>query len=128
MQKTEKFDLKLFEGSDPVLAEHFNHNTQVIHDLLAGSPKVVYGTYDGDDNGPKTLTFPTKPLVVIIRGGPETYLCFGGSTSANHLGTTGTLSIEGVAWEGNSMRFTKNYTIANVSSYSPYCYLAFCEQ
>lgn len=128
MQTTEKFDLKLFETTDPVLAEHFNHNTQAIHDVLAQSPKVVYGTYNGDDSGPKTLTFDTKPLVILLRGGPDTYLCFSGSGVANHFGTAGSLSTETVAWEGNSMRFTKNYQVANVASYSPYYYLAFCEQ
>lgn len=66
MQYTEKLGLNLFEGTDPVLAENFNENTQKIEQQLVQRAYMVTGTYAGDGSDTITLSFDHKPMMVIV--------------------------------------------------------------
>ena len=66
MQATEHYALNLFEGSDHVLAESFNANTEIIDAALAEKICGTSWTYTGDGQRGKSFTFPSQPLVVFV--------------------------------------------------------------
>lgn len=110
MKQTENLGLNLFENTDPVLAENFNANTRKldaavteakaltesrfstnkksISDLAAAAVTVQTGSYIGDGNDVRTLTFPRKPAMVIIHQGNITLLCIHGKAYGVLLNNT----------------------------------------
>ena len=75
MQYTEKLGLNLFEETDPVLADHFNENTQKIENQLIQRPYMVTGTCPSVNGKSLTLTFDHKPLFVILCSGNDSFSC-----------------------------------------------------
>ncbi|MBQ7254698.1 MAG: hypothetical protein IJS31_00395 [Oscillospiraceae bacterium] len=68
MQHTENYNLNLFEPGDPVLAENFNENTRKIENELVKRLHSISFEYVGTGERPKVLSFPSKPLFVLLNG------------------------------------------------------------
>lgn len=67
MQKTEKLNMNLFESGDPVKAEFFNHNTQVLEEAVTNKVGCAAGSFDWFElDESVTLTFDRKPLLLIF--------------------------------------------------------------
>ena len=66
MQHTENYNLNLFESGDPVLAENFNANAQILDSELA---KRLYSktiVYTGNGATRREFTFESQPLVLFF--------------------------------------------------------------
>ena len=70
MERTEHYQLCLWEKDDPVLRTDFNENNEKLDKALTGLPKIVHGTYTGKGGYgkeyPCTIEFPFKPLLVSV--------------------------------------------------------------
>ena len=79
MNQTPNYALPSWEETDRILMEDFNDMTEKLDGVLAlkGNCQIVYGGYQATNtsgsNGACTLTFPGKPLLLMIlddvRGG-----------------------------------------------------------
>ena len=77
MENTSNYGLKRWDGEDRILHTEFNDNWDKLDAALTahaaalagcGNCKIEYGAYTGDGNTDGyTLTFPGKPLLVMIQ-------------------------------------------------------------
>ena len=138
MKQTEIYQLNLIEGTDALLPDPINANTQAIEgalaQLAASAAKVAAGTYVGDGTygaaNPNQLTFPFQPKAVLLfnaagRIGEEgtcMVLLQGRTTAAayNSKGSTVVWTDTGVSWYTDG---TIPHYQMNVKN-TPYFYLA----
>ena len=80
MQTTEKLKMNLFEAGDPVKAEYFNHNTQVLEQAVSGKVGYAAGSfpYFAKDEH-VTLTFDRKPVMIFFLSAYGLGMCMRGS-------------------------------------------------
>lgn len=111
MQTTEKFGMKLFEESDPVLAADFNHNTAAAVQALTCRPKIIVGSYVGSyvagGSSAKTVTFAEKPLLVFIFGEHGSMTLLQGAKTATCTNYyTGNAELCTLSWQGSSVTWS----------------------
>ena len=75
---------------------------------LRGNCQIYYTTYTGDGQTTRTLTFPGKPLLVLVQGG--NLICHGIQGNPKFMcrtnGTAG--EVCDAVWSGNSLTWTGN--------------------
>ena len=68
-QKTEHYELNQWLATDQVLRTDFNADNAKVDGLLAERTCQFYtSSYVGAGSGTRTLTFPKKPMLIIIVG------------------------------------------------------------
>lgn len=132
MQKTEKLGMNLFESGDPVLAESFNENTNILEAALSKQVRMVTGSYVGDSTADRVLTFESKPLFLVfhITGSPYIgyIFCMNGTTTGLYHTTGNACGTPNIAWDNE----TNSVTLKDAGYFSnygaTYTYLAFLEK
>ncbi len=164
MNQTANYQLTQWEASDRILMEKFNADNAKIDAALkanaddiaeletalsalsAGTPRIVVGTYTGSgqygSSHKNTLTFPRKPLAVMVVGGSyqATSLFLRPGTQGTAHETAGSGCTLSLAWGEDSFswyattRVTGSNSSASISaagqlneSGKTYTYLALCE-
>jgi len=74
--KTPNLNLHSWVETDPVLMSEFNENFAALDSKVDGTLKACIGTYVGDDTAEKTLYFPGKPKLVIVRSNSNSALYY----------------------------------------------------
>ena len=80
MQKTENLGMNLFESGDPVKAEFFNQNTQILEEQVCQKVSCATGSFPyfaTEDS--VTLTFDRKPLMIFFVSSFGLGLCMRGA-------------------------------------------------
>jgi hypothetical protein len=74
MKSTEKLGLHLFEGTDPVSVKKINENTETLEQAVSGRAQISVGSYVGNGDSTRSLTFDFEPSVLmILQRGVETW-------------------------------------------------------
>ena len=111
MQATENYALHLFEGSDPVLAESFNANTEIIDEELGKRLHSVSYTYTGNGEKLKVFSFPSQPLFAVLSATgdgdpvPMGFGVYGNNGVLVHNGTSNLVTRQRCVWSGNTLTF-----------------------
>ena len=122
-QQTPNYRLSRWAGTDRILMEEFNSDNEKIDTALkanavaataaalenCGNCLITHGTYMGNNQLSKTLTFSKPPVLVIIReltnsSSPYHMILIRGCTNANGYGSSSSAAV-GVAWNGNSVNW-----------------------
>lgn len=129
MQKTEKLGLNLFERTDPVLAENFNENTNLLEAAIRKKGTMCYGTWAGDGTGNKTLTFDRKPVLVIVCSKDGVFFCFQGRSLCLYHNFTSYAQIgRPITWSEDGCTLTlQEVGHFNSTADKTYQYIAFLE-
>lgn len=115
MQKTENYNLNLFESTDPVKHEDINTNTELIDSAINGVKEAfavknfAIGTYAGND-GTRTVALGFTPRLVLVCNAYE-YANIG-----NKIG----MAVTGKAYASNSTIsiVTNGFKVVNDSNYA----------
>ena len=113
---TNKLNLCLWEGSDPVLREEFNENHRKIEGAVDARPMSAVGAYSGTGtsgaSNPMRLTFDFTPEVVIIVQDHGTHYAAGTVLVRGQTLSAGIGKMDGnngtnisAAWEDNAVRW-----------------------
>ncbi len=65
---TENYQLPLWAADDSFLRAEFNDANQKIDDVLGTIPKVVTGTYGGDETANRSIALGFRPKFVLLMG------------------------------------------------------------
>ena len=124
-KQTPNYRLSRWAGTDRILMEEFNSDNEKIDTALkanadavaaaaaalenCGNCFITHGTYMGNNQLSKTLTFSKPPVLVIIReltnsSSPYHMILIRGCTNANGYGSSSSAAV-GVAWNGNSVNW-----------------------
>ena len=132
MTKTQNYNLKKPEPTDPVQLADFNENADLIDAALvelSSRLKVEFGSYVGNGSfGPgtqNTLTFPFPPKVVIVVADTQSTshpgaLFFAGQRYSNGFGSNGGSSYGNyglaLTWGENTLSWSTKYTSSNAAN------------
>ncbi|MBQ7565865.1 MAG: hypothetical protein IJT18_01975 [Oscillospiraceae bacterium] len=111
MQSTEHYALNLFEGSDHVLAENFNANTEIIDAELAKKIRGESYTYTGSGEKLKVFSFSSQPLFVVLSATgsgdpvPMGFGVYGNNGVLVHNGTSNLVTRQRCTWSGSTLTF-----------------------
>lgn len=108
MQKSEIFNMNLFESGDPVKAEFFNENTQILESALKYLPNVVTGIFESPESADgtftKKLTFEAAPLLVLVCNPNGVIIAIrNAEKAATAYVSTGSSFSVSCTWSGNSV-------------------------
>ena len=104
MKKTAQFGLNQWEMSDRIQMQDFNRDNAAIEAALAARNCQFYtASYVGTGDGPRSFTFPHKPMVVFVMTAGGIFMV-GVQGVPNLLMNylTNGFSVD-VAWEGNTV-------------------------
>ena len=122
-QETPNYRLSRWAGTDRILMEEFNSDNEKIDTALkanadaaaaaaaalenCGNCFITHGTYMGNNQLSKTLTFSKPPVLVIIReltnsSSPYHMILIRGCSNANGCGSNSSSAVS-VSWNGNSV-------------------------
>ena len=88
---------------------------------LRGNCQIYYTTYTGDGQTTRTLTFPGKPLLVVIMGGYMIFHAIQGVSNTMCHNDNGYSSEQCAAvWSGNSLTWSGSHYLLNDSGTTYY--------
>lgn len=115
MKKTAQFGLNQWEMSDRIQMQDFNRDNAAIEATLAKRNCQFYtASYTGDGEATKSLTFPAKPVLVVIIGQVITVLIRDFSIGITQFGSS-THQLQ-ATWEENSVTWTNTNNSGVVSA------------
>ena len=100
MQKTENLGMNLFESGDPVKAEFFNQNTEILENLVSRKVGFATGSFNGFNKSERlTLSFDSKPLLLLCASSNGVTICIPGSRGitvdcCNNVNVSNTIQCE----------------------------------
>ena len=119
MQKTENYNLNLFESTDPVKHEDINTNTELIDTAINGVKEAfavknfAIGTYAGND-GTRTVTLGFTPKAVLICN----TMAVASINNKIGMAVTGSTYDANSATKGLISIVTNGFKVVNDSSYA----------
>ena len=116
---TTNYNLCQWESTDQVLRTDFNADNAKIDAALAVRNCQAYMlSYVGDDSSTHTITFPYKPVLVIVLGGGSIMVAIRGFAEANLISSVNIHRTPDVAWGENSFTWDigSDYPVYGVNS------------
>ena len=116
---TTNYNLCQWESTDQVLRTDFNADNAKIDAALAVRNCQAYMiSYVGDDSSTRTITFPYKPVLVIVLGGGSIMVAIRGFAEANLISSVNIHRTPDVAWGENSFTWDigSDYPVYGVNS------------
>ena len=113
VKHTQNFRLNQWQPTDPVLMADFNADNVRIENALAalsenarlaGNVRVEWSRYTGTGGGSASLTFPTRPMVVLVADF-HSFLIPGLTNDGAILGSA-QVPLNQFHWDGNTVRWS----------------------
>ena len=99
MQKTTNYQLCQWDGEDRILRTDFNEdNAKIDAALNARNCQVYLTSYTGDDSTTRTITFPHKPVLIIVLGSSSIMVAIRGYGYANLISSINVYRKPAVTW------------------------------
>lgn len=111
MERTEHYQLCLWEKDDPVLRTDFNENNEKLDAILAGQLQFAAGEYTGDGKAgkehPNRIEFPFKPLLVVVNDPTSSnyggMLWLRGASGGPSFHNSSTVTAVSLIWEDHAV-------------------------
>ena len=108
-QKTEHYELNQWLATDQVLRTDFNADNAKIDAALAARPCQFYtASYVGTGTGNRTITFPKKPMLILIIGYHGCMFTTYGASRMCICGTGENDKTISVIWDGYSISWANS--------------------
>ena len=116
MNQTTNYQLSQWESTDRILMSDFNSDNSKIDAALAKTCQPYLVDYHGDGADSRTVTFPGKPLFVVVIGGGTMMIAIRGLDTAHLLFSVVAHYRPSVVWAENSLTWTNSPYAANDSN------------
>ena len=116
---TTNYNLCQWQPTDQVQRTDFNADNAKLDAALAVRNCQAYMiSYVGDDSSTRTITFPYKPVLVIVLGGGSIMVAIRGFAEANLISSVNIHRTPDVAWGENSFTWDigSDYPVYGVNS------------
>ena len=114
MQKTTNLGMNLFESGDPVKAEFFNHNTEVLENHVSKKVSYASGSFAPFSRDSRfTLTFDSKPLFLMLTSLSGFVICIPGCRGISYSQSNYLNTVVNCEWGSSSVTFYINQNETN---------------
>lgn len=121
MNKTSNYQLCQWDGEDRILRTDFNEDNAKIDAALKNrNCQICLVSYTGDDSSTRTITFPHKPVLIIVLGGSNLMVAIRGCSHANLINNINVYRKHDVTWGDTSFTWDigSDYPIYGANSSS----------